>query len=151
MERGTDERGSGGAVEALDALRAQWALNRRAREREPAVASAFDDPEAVAPGVMLLSPRGAIDAFTAAELGAAIDALRSSGVEQLIVDLSAASLIDSCGLGTLLTAHLTLRSNGGLLALVAGPPDVMRGLHVTGLDHVLAVFATAEDALRSFE
>ncbi len=107
---------------------------------------AVDRPE---PGVVLLSPSGDLDAYTApglrAELHRATDG--NGDVALVVVDLKGITFIDSAGLGTLVGAHRRMRESGGRLRIVRPPALVSRAFELTGLDEVLDLCDDREQAL----
>ncbi len=67
--------------------------------------------------------------------------------QHLIVDLTDVTFIDSSGLSTLLTASAAARDRGGAVALVLAhgrPPSIFR---FRGVDRLLALYESREDAL----
>jgi anti-anti-sigma factor len=65
----------------------------------------------------------------------------------VVVDLTAVTFIDSSGLSALLTASAAARSQGGTVALVLAqgrPPSIFR---FRGVDRLLALYSSREDAL----
>ncbi len=79
-----------------------------------------------------------------------IDALLARGRSQVVLNLHDVTYIDSCGIGALVAALVKLRRVGGDLKLVC-PSG--RCEHVLALTHVLSLFsvyATDDDAVRSF-
>lgn len=70
------------------------------------------------------------------------------GATLVVVDLSGVLYIDSTRLGELISAHVSLTRQGGLLKLVRTPSRVRELLQVAGLDNVFRSYATLDDALR---
>jgi anti-sigma B factor antagonist len=64
----------------------------------------------------------------------------------LLVDVSELAFIDSAALHEIVRAHRELRASGCLLALVGPTGPVTRILQLSGLDQVIPVHASAEDA-----
>jgi anti-anti-sigma factor len=121
----------------LNALRAEWARGRKERQPLPGRGPACE-VEQLGADAYAVHPPAVIDAFTAPELSELLLGLIADGARRVVVDLSGASLIDSSGLGALLSAHLQLREDGGRLELVPGGREVMRGFELTGLARVFA-------------
>src|SRR5690242_5139905 len=65
---------------------------------------------------------------------------------RVVLDLAPLSFLDSTGLGLLVSAHRRAAEVGGELRLAQPSQAIQRVLHVTGLDQVVAIFATAEEA-----
>jgi anti-sigma B factor antagonist len=55
------------------------------------------------------------------------------------IDLSETALVDSCGLGTLISLHRTACSRNGTLRLLNPLPPVKQILQLTRMDHVFEV------------
>lgn len=88
----------------------------------------------------------ALDASTALAFKRDMEPILA-GHETVIVDLSDVDLMDSSGLGALITCFSRLKSNSGRLCL-AGPGDSVRySLELARADRLLDLFNTAEDAL----
>ena len=61
----------------------------------------------------LLRIEGTLDAVTAPELRPALDALVAENKQKIIIDLSSLRLIDSSGVGVLVSLFKRVRANGG--------------------------------------
>jgi len=96
----------------------------------------------------VVSVRGEIDIFTAPEFKGQIAAAIEAGGHIVIVDLAGATFIDSSSLGVLISAHrrLALRDDGRLI-IACEAPAVRNTFKVTGLDAVLEIVPTRDDAL----
>ncbi len=70
------------------------------------------------------------------------------GSKQVVLDLSGVQYIDSTRLGELISAHVSLMRQGGMLKLVGTPDKIRELLHVAGLDRVFGCFETLEEAMR---
>ena len=92
---------------------------------------------------------GELDLYSAPELKERLAGLIDSGKSRVVVDLSRATFIDSTTLGILVGAVKQLRSADGALALVVTQPSIAKVFETTGLDRLLALRATREDALSS--
>jgi anti-sigma B factor antagonist len=55
--------------------------------------------------------------------------------------------VDSSSLGVLIAAHRRLSARDGRLVVVCDVPAVLKTFEITGLDSVLGVTATREEAL----
>ncbi|MCT2584488.1 STAS domain-containing protein [Actinophytocola gossypii] len=64
----------------------------------------------------------------------------------VVVDLSRVAFLGARGLGTLVHHHHRCRSLGSTLRIVAQQPEVLRPIHVTGLDTTLCVVPNVHDA-----
>ena len=77
----------------------------------------------------------------------ALDRAFDAGARNLVIDLTEVTFIDSSGLSSLLTASARARKQGGSVALVLAqgePPSIFR---FRGVDRLLALFPSREDAL----
>lgn len=61
----------------------------------------------------VLSVRGELDALSCPEIRPVIDSLVTSAPERVTVDLSELDLIDSSGVGALVSLYKRVRANGG--------------------------------------
>jgi anti-sigma B factor antagonist len=83
---------------------------------------------------------GDIDIASAPALAAQIEAAIGTGPSRLIIDMSGVTMLDSSGLGVLITTMKRLESDGGAtsLQLVVSEPHVRKVFAVTGLDNVFS-------------
>ena len=95
----------------------------------------------------IVSVRGEIDLFTAPEFKALIHDAIEAGRDRVVVDLTDTTFIDSSSLGVLISAHRRLHTRGGRLIVACSAPAVMNTFKITGLDSVLEMARTREDAL----
>ncbi|QVI25134.1 STAS domain-containing protein [Nocardia tengchongensis] len=91
---------------------------------------------------IVVSAAGEIDINSAGQLREALEAAATGPT--LIIDLSGVEFIGSVGLTTLLVA--TKAADTQQVRVVASP-QVRRPIEMTGLDGVLALFDTLEDAI----
>ncbi|GAB2532248.1 hypothetical protein GCM10027167_41440 [Nocardia heshunensis] len=92
---------------------------------------------------IVVSATGEIDINSAGQLREALEAAVPTA-PRLIIDLSGVDFIGSVGLTTLLVATDTADSQQ---VRVVASPQVRRPIEMTGLDNVLALFDTLEDAI----
>ena len=99
--------------------------------------------------VVVLSVRGDVDALTAPRLNAQILTALSEKPSALIVDLSAVDFMASSGMTVLMTAreHVAPKAWFGVVADGAG---TSRPLKLMGIDAVVGLHHTLDDALASF-
>lgn len=93
---------------------------------------------------------GEHDLSSAPELTTAL--ADSASAAATVVDLSETSFIDSAVLGVLIASHREAVADGRRWAMVVGAGSgaaVRRILELTGLDSVLPVYSTREDALEA--
>jgi anti-sigma B factor antagonist len=106
---------------------------------------AWDEP--VDETTHVVAVRGEIDIFTAPEFKSLIAGAIEAGRDRVIVDLAAATFIDSSSLGVLISAHRRLSLRDGRLIVACDVPEVRKTFTITGLDSVLEIVDTREDAL----
>jgi anti-sigma B factor antagonist len=107
--------------------------------------SAFD--EQVDETTQVVSVRGEIDLFTAPEFKARIHDAIEAGRDLIVVDLTGTTFIDSSSLGVLISAHRRLKLRGGRLVVVCDVPAVLSTFKITGLDGVLEMTSSRDEAL----
>jgi anti-sigma B factor antagonist len=95
----------------------------------------------------VIAVRGEIDIFTAPEFKAHIAEAIDAGHDIVIVDLAAVSFIDSSSLGVLISSHRRLSLRDGRLIIACDVPAVLNTFKITGLDAVLELVPTREDAI----
>ena len=102
-------------------------------------------------GAAVVALRGEHDLYGSLSLRRRLDALVSEG-RAVIIDLRAATFIDSATIGVLLLAHreAARRGQGFVLVLDGATEWPLRSiLEVTGLIDVFAIAETVEEALNS--
>ena len=72
----------------------------------------------------VIRPEADVVAASVADLRSRMRDLIGAGVRDLVVDLSAVQMVDSAGLGLLISAHNSLRKAGGHISVVHASPDV---------------------------
>ncbi len=100
----------------------------------------------------VVRPAGTLDRRTAPELEGALQALAGQGHSRIVLDLSGVGEMSSAGLRVIISAAKLLRNErtGGDLRLVAPGERVIQVLELAGLQSVLRVYATSDQAIASF-
>jgi anti-sigma B factor antagonist len=98
-------------------------------------------------GIPVVAAPEEIDITNAGLLRAALLAAGRNGSRTLVVDLSGTYFCDSAGLNVLVRAHQRAEADGGEVRLVKSGAAVLRIFAVTGIDRVIPIFATLDDAL----
>lgn len=98
-------------------------------------------------GRFVVTAVGELDAHTAPALQAQLSPLSQRPDVALVVDLSQVGFIDSTGLGVLVTTLKHVRESGGSLDVVVAGPRVLKVFALTGLDVVIPLHATLDEAL----
>lgn len=100
--------------------------------------------------VVVLILKGNLDALTAPDLRPTIDDLVSSRKTKVIFDLKDLKLIDSSGVGAIVSLFKRVRMLGGdvkIACLANQPKEIFRLLR---LDRAFDLFETVEEAERKF-
>ena len=74
----------------------------------------------------------------------------ANGRQNILLDLSGVTTIDSSGIGELVGSYTTVTNRGGKLKLLHLPAKLNELLHVTQLITVFEVYENEQDALKSF-
>ncbi len=101
--------------------------------------------------VVVVSPRGELDADSAGDFQNQVDELLKAGWRYFVVDLHKVSFVDSSGLSVLVRLYKRVRIGEGDVHLVQGPSNVMKILELTRLNRVFDIFPTAEEAATSIK
>lgn len=99
----------------------------------------------------VIAVRGEVDIFTAPEFKARITDAIDAGRDVVVIDLAEATFIDSSSLGVLISAHRRLSQREGRLIVACDVPAVRNTFRITGLDAVLEIVASREEALSARE
>jgi anti-sigma B factor antagonist len=75
--------------------------------------------------VAVVTPSGDVLASSMAELRPAMRDLVRSGIGEMVVDLAATSMIDSTGLGLLLSAFNSITKAGGKFSIVHASDEIL--------------------------
>jgi anti-sigma B factor antagonist len=104
--------------------------------------------EDAGPDVAVVVIGGEVDFEVSPQLRAHIMRAIKSGKRRLILDLSEVTFIDSTAIGVLAGAVERLdESGGGSLSVVSSHEKVIQIFEITGLESVISVHASREDAL----
>lgn len=109
--------------------------------------SGFTSAARTAGSQLIFELNGELDiAFGPGLRGQIIGVLRDLEPDRLILDLTGLTFIDSSGLGVLVWAHHQLAERGSRLCLAAPGPQVQRVLQISGLDRLLHLYDTLDEA-----
>lgn len=97
-------------------------------------------------GVTVVSVGGEIDLSTAPAFEAAIAGALAEKPTVLVIELSAVQFLASAGLRILVATQEKL-SKSAQVAVVASSPVTSRPIELTGLDKVISLYPTLDDAL----
>jgi anti-anti-sigma factor len=95
---------------------------------------------------VVLSVSGEVDMLSAPQLAEAIHTASAAGPAALIVDLSKVDFLASAGMTVLVTAQAEV-TPPTRFAVVANGPATSRPIKLMGLDSVLSIHSTLDDAL----
>lgn len=99
-------------------------------------------------GHLILTLHGELDAFNAGRFRRVLEHLGDPA--HVVLDLSGIPFIDSAGLGALVGGIRRTRELGGDVVVCCNRPSVRRLLHNTGLDEIVTITTTPQDADGSF-
>jgi anti-sigma B factor antagonist len=86
---------------------------------------------------VVLHVRGELDAACVDELRAVVDRLATAGHRTVIVDLSGLRVIDSSGIGSIVSLYKRVRGNGGTVSVRGAKDQPLAILRLLKLDRVL--------------
>ena len=72
--------------------------------------------------------------------------LRAEAAQRVILDLNGVSFLDSAGVGALVSLFVSRRNQGKEFGLAALPPQAIAVVTVAGLQNLLPIYKTVEDA-----
>jgi anti-sigma B factor antagonist len=90
---------------------------------------------------------GEIDVYTAPRLREHL--IRLAGDQNLIVDLTDVSFLDSTALGVMVGAMKRQRERGGTMSIVTTGTRVRRLFEITGLTKVFTLYDSVQEATRA--
>ena len=99
-------------------------------------------------GTTVCRPEGELESLTAGQLREAAAWL--CGHRRVVFDLSAVDFIDSAGLGALVGAVRRIRESGGAVALFSSRATVTRLLRTAGVDRVVPLTGSLDEATATF-
>jgi anti-sigma B factor antagonist len=98
-------------------------------------------------GVPVVTAPEEVDLANAALLQEALAEAAGPGQALVVVDMSRTRFCDSAGLNALVAANRRARAEGGEVRLVVTGESVIRIFQLTGVDRVVPVYASLEEAL----
>ena len=88
---------------------------------------------------VVLNVRGELDAACVDEIREVVDRLATAGHRSIIVDLSGLLVIDSSGIGSIVSLYKRVRGKGGTVAVRGAKDQPLAILRLLKLDRVLVV------------
>ena len=100
--------------------------------------------------VVVIHPRGFINAHTVRQFEQEIEEALRSGRNQIVINGSGLTYIASAGLGVIMGHIEDVRSKGGDIRLTNLNETVLRIFEVLGFNHVCRVFDSEQEGIASF-
>lgn len=94
--------------------------------------------------ISVYQPKGKLSLETVSE---SIQKLRADSAQHMILDMSGVTYLDSAGVGSLVSLFVNRRNNGRTFALAALTSQSSAVVTVAGLQNLLTVHKTLQDAL----
>jgi anti-sigma B factor antagonist len=101
--------------------------------------------------VVIMTVSGEVDVYTAPQLRSALEERVAAEQIKIVIDLQGVGFLDSTGLGVLVGRLKALRKIGGSLRVVCTDERILRLFAITGLDQVLPIHDTVDEALESVD
>jgi anti-sigma B factor antagonist len=102
-------------------------------------------------GVTVLALRGPIDVSQAYELRDVLGSLVDGSSARVLLDMGEVTLIDSSGIGLLVTAHRRAVESGAGLVIARPVAPVKRVFGMTRTDRLLRIVPTVEEGLAALD
>jgi anti-sigma B factor antagonist len=100
------------------------------------------------PGHVVMHVAGECDATTQEQFQTALRQVTAQEPQLVILDLAGLTFLDSSGVHLLLDTRSALVATGGLLTLACVQPIVARMLTLVGIDRLIRIAGTVEEAAR---
>lgn len=101
-------------------------------------------------GVKVVHLHGPIDVSRAMELRDLLGAQIDSSAARVLLDLSDVTVIDSSGIGILVTAHRRADGQGARFGLAGATGTVARVFEMTRTNKLLSIYDTVEEGVAGF-
>lgn len=100
--------------------------------------------------VTVLAVSGNLDSLTVPEVRPVIEKIVSSGTRKVALDLSGLEVIDSSGIGAIVSLFKRVRSLGGDVKIVGVRGQPREILRLLGLERAFDIVATLDEAAARF-
>lgn len=101
-------------------------------------------------GVILITVKGFLDAYTYEEFEKAINEQFEENNYRIVVDLSELQYISSAGAGVFIGAIGTAQENNGNIVILRPTPNVREVFELLGLSQIFTFKETREEAVNAF-
>lgn len=95
--------------------------------------------------VVIIALEGAVDIYSASEFKLVLLRSLAHGTRRVLVDLTKTTMIDSTGLGVLVSG--AKQAGYGALAIICSDPGMRRVFEIIGFQRVAAMYTTRAEAL----
>ncbi len=99
------------------------------------------------PEVAVVELWGEVDIYSSPQFGEVLLRSIDEGATRVVVDLARATFIDSTALGVVVAGVKSVRAHGGSLDIVCGDKNIRRIFEITGLDRILRMYRSRQEAL----
>ncbi|RMG77465.1 MAG: anti-sigma factor antagonist [Chloroflexi bacterium] len=100
--------------------------------------------------VVLIEVSGRVDSMTANQFGEALNQAIDEGNINIVADLSGVEYMSSAGLREIVAALKKVKRASGDLRIAQPSNRVMEVFEMAGLDTILQIFSSAQEAVGSF-
>jgi anti-sigma B factor antagonist len=97
-------------------------------------------------GTVVVAAAGDLDMKTAPDLQARVEEVFADEAKSVVIDLTDVGFLDSSGLGAIAAARNEAGKHDAQLAVVCSNPNVLKLFRITGMDRVLTIHASLDDA-----
>jgi anti-sigma B factor antagonist len=101
------------------------------------------------PGMAGVAVRGELELATAPQLTAVLDHAIRHTTGPFAIDLSQVGFLDSTGIACMMRARALLGRDDRELAVICPPGSARRALELTGVDELVALYATRDELVSS--
>jgi anti-sigma B factor antagonist len=99
----------------------------------------------------VIALKGEVDLYTAPEFKSELIRVIEGGTQNVVIDLTDTTFIDSTTLGVLISGLKRVRPKGGQLPLVITDRNIKKIFDITGLDRVFPIYEARSSALETLE
>ena len=100
--------------------------------------------------LMVLSVSGNLDSLTVPDIRPEIEKIVASGVRKVALEMSSLEVIDSSGIGAIVSLFKRVRSLGGDVKIVGVRGQPREILRLLGLERAFDIVATLDEAAKRF-